>query len=392
MQAINHEILVWARETANLTREEAVKKLGIRDTKQYHAVDWLIALENGSVPPSRPMLVKMAKNYRRSLVTFYLDKPPKPANRGVDFRTLPHGFEDPTSKLLDALLRDLRVRQSMVRAVLEDEDDVENLSFVGANDISEGESSILKSLQDLLDVDIHQFRAPANPRAAFSQLRDNVERRGIFVLLKSNLGDYKTEIDAEIFRGFVIADEIAPFIVINEQDALPAWSFTLLHELVHLILGHTGISGPCGDNKIEQFCNHVASEFLLPIEELRLLGFHNALDFQTKVEIVDKFARKRHLSRRMVAHAAYRNSLIDQETNYELSKKFRNQRIKARNERKNTSESNDYAIHQHQIGHGLINLVHRMMTAGNLTATKAAKILGVKPQCIQVLFDHRSLR
>ncbi len=395
-EEINHEILVWARETANLTREEAVKKLGIRDTKQYCAVDRLIALENGSIVPSRPMLVKMAKNYRRSLLTFYLSKPPKLADRGVDYRTLPHGFEEPTSKFLDALLRDIRVRQSMVRAVLEDEDEVEILSFVGANDISEGESAILKSLKDLLDVDFHQFRAQINPRAAFSQLRDKAESRGIFVLLKSNLGNYRTKIDVKVFRGFVIADEIAPFIVINEQDAVPAWSFTLLHELVHLILGHTGISGSSGENKVEQFCNNVASEFLLPAEELNLLDIHNELDFQTKVETVNEFAQKRHLSRSMVAYAAFRNSLIDQGTYDELSSLFRNQWIKARENRRRSTTTeggpNYYVVYQHRIGHGLINLVHRMMTARSLTTTKAAKILGVKSQNIQALFDNSILR
>jgi hypothetical protein len=35
-----------------------------------------------------------------------------------------------------------------------------------------------------------------------------------------------------VFRGFAPADDLAPFIVINDND--PAHSFTLLHELVHI--------------------------------------------------------------------------------------------------------------------------------------------------------------
>ena len=57
------------------------------------------------------------------------------------------------------------------------------------------------------------------------------------------MGNYPSAIDVDVFRGFAIADNIAPFVVINDNDSIPAWSFTLLHEVVHLLLGQTGISG-----------------------------------------------------------------------------------------------------------------------------------------------------
>ena len=44
MPRINPEILVWARETAGLTPEEAVKKLGIADAHGVVAIDRLAAL------------------------------------------------------------------------------------------------------------------------------------------------------------------------------------------------------------------------------------------------------------------------------------------------------------------------------------------------------------
>ena len=55
------------------------------------------------------------------------------------------------------------------------------------------------------------------------------------------MGNYLSAIDVDVFRGFAIADDIAPFVVINDNDSVSAWSFTLLHELVHLLLGETGI-------------------------------------------------------------------------------------------------------------------------------------------------------
>ena len=89
MPKVKPEILSWARETAGLTLEEAVGKLKIHDAHGVAAEERLTALESGETEPTRQMLVKMAKQYRRPLVTFYLSTPPAKGDRGADFRTLP---------------------------------------------------------------------------------------------------------------------------------------------------------------------------------------------------------------------------------------------------------------------------------------------------------------
>ena len=72
MPQLNPAILSWARETAGLTREAAVGKLGLRDARGVAAIDRLAALESGEAVPTRAMLSKMAKQYRRPVLTFYL--------------------------------------------------------------------------------------------------------------------------------------------------------------------------------------------------------------------------------------------------------------------------------------------------------------------------------
>ena len=130
MPRVNPEILVWAREAAGPTQEVAAKKLGFQDTARSFAADKLAAIEYGQKEPSRPQLLKMASQYRRPLLTFYLSKPPAQVGLGVDFRTLPTDRPPHDEGLLDALVRDIRARQSMVRAVLEEEEE-EVLPFVG---------------------------------------------------------------------------------------------------------------------------------------------------------------------------------------------------------------------------------------------------------------------
>jgi len=76
MPTVNPDILVWARETAGLTLQGAVTKIGIKDAHGVAAVDRLAELERGEKEPTRPVLVKMAQHYRRPLLAFYLDAPP----------------------------------------------------------------------------------------------------------------------------------------------------------------------------------------------------------------------------------------------------------------------------------------------------------------------------
>ena len=79
-------------------------------------------------------------------------------------------------------------------------------------------------------------------------------------------------LSVEEFRGFAISDEYAPLIFINGKDSKNAQLFTLLHELVHVFLGRGGISGQDylngSENALEQYCNQVAAEYLVPAEEL----------------------------------------------------------------------------------------------------------------------------
>ena len=315
MPKVNHEILKWARETAGLSREEAVRKLSIRDARGMKAVDRLAALESGAAEPTRPTLVKMAGHYRRPLLTFYLSEPPRMGERDAGFRTLSSDQPSGAEALIDALIRDAHVRQSMVRAALEDEDEAEHLQFVGSRNMSDGQSSVLAALEDMLGVSAETFHAQPNASTAFNLLRTEVEGNGIFVLLKGDLGSYHTAIDTEVFRGFVIADEVAPFIVINDRDARPTWSFTLLHECVHLILGQSGMRSDWAENNVERFCDDVAGEFLLPTKVLELLGLSGTSQSDSLIEQrISEFAGDRNLSRSMVAYRAYRAGMIDRGT------------------------------------------------------------------------------
>ena len=396
MPKVNPAILVWARKAAGLTLEEAARKnQSLRDTRSASAADKLNALEYGMNEPSRPVLVEMARVYRRPLLTFYLSEPPEKGDRGADFRTLPAEHSAADDALLDTLVRDIRARQSMARTVLEDMEEAEQLGFIGSRRMEEGPAVVLEALRGLLDMELTAYRRQRNVTAAFKLLRESAEKAGVFVLLKGNLGTHHTDIvDTDIFRGFAIADNIAPFVIINHHDARSSWSFTLLHELTHLILGQTGISGARAENDIERFCDDIASEYLLPKEGSKSLAFSDNTNFEEIVEWINQFSNESKISRTMVAYKAWRGGGIDREMFNRLRSAFREQWLREREERREqarrrerTGGVNPYVTRRYQLGQSLVNLVRRAMSSGELTTSKAAKLLGVKPGQVGSLFD-----
>src|ERR1039458_6458187 len=88
MSAIQPRILTWARETAGLSVEDAAHTLGLASARGKTGLQRLESMELGEEEPSRPLIVRMAKVYRRPLLVFYLAEPPRRGDRGQDFRTL----------------------------------------------------------------------------------------------------------------------------------------------------------------------------------------------------------------------------------------------------------------------------------------------------------------
>lgn len=394
MPRVNPEILTWARETAGLSLADAVQRLGINEARGIAAVDRLASIEAGEREPSRSLLARMAKQYRRPLVTFYMSAPPRKGDRGEDFRNLPDRLRD-THGLVDALVRDVRARQNTVRAVLADEEEAEPLPFVASMSMRDGVGAVLSSIRRTIKLDLAEFRAQASPESAFALLRSRVEAAGVFVLLIGNLGSHHTAIDVETFRGFALSDNIAPFVVLNDQDARSAWSFTLVHELAHLWLGATGVSGGFAEAQIEKFCNDVASAFLLPANELALVQVDRKTDDDTAAKRIGDFARERHLSASMVAYNLFRADIITEAMWRTVSAWFlaqwRKSRDAQRERQKDSTGPDYYVVRRHRLGSALLNFVSRNMSDGALTPTKASQVLGVKPRSVAPLLNVAGL-
>ena len=390
MPTVNPDILRWARETAGLSLENAAQQIKLNAAHGASGADRLRAIEAGEQELSRSLLARMAERYRRPLITFYLPHPPAIGDRGEDFRRAPGAPPIDFDPRLDALLRDVRNRHEIVRTFLKEEE-AQPLAFVGSLAGSKSPAEIANAIIRTIEFDLREFRRARDARGAFAYLRAQLESAGIFVILIGNLGSYHTAIASTIFRGYSIAEALAPFIVINENDNDTSWSFTALHEAAHLWLGQTGISGATHTTRIEQICNDVAGRILLPRAEVDQLAFLADRPFESLLESISDVAKEVNVSRRMVAYQLLRADIIDGETYQCLCDRFREDWLRSRardaEARREESAVSFYTVRRHRLGPALIALAQRAIAGGDLPPTRAARLLGVKPTSVYPLLQ-----
>lgn len=127
-------------------------------------------------------------------------------------------------------------------------------------------------------------------RQLYLYIRNLAEAAGAFV-------HCFTGVDTEIVRGFAIYEDLMPIIGLNNDDRYPAKTFSIIHELVHLIKRSSAV---CNDmtNSLslqaeEVFCNAVAGAVLVPTVNLsRQLGeyTHDEIDLDVVSPLADKFS------------------------------------------------------------------------------------------------------
>jgi Zn-dependent peptidase ImmA (M78 family)/transcriptional regulator with XRE-family HTH domain len=379
MPHVNPQNLRWARETAALSVEEAAQRIGFRGDS---AVEKLRQIESGVLVPTRGHLDKMAKAYNRPLLALFMPAPPREGRGAHDLRMLP-ALNSSSEALLKAIVRDAHVRQAVLRNALED-DEAAAVPWVGSVQSRIGADRLAEAMQEATEFDLREFRAQRSIAGAFSVARSAVERLGIFVLLIGDLGHHSRKVGPDVFRGIALPDPIAPFIIINDNDSKSAWTFTLFHELAHIFIGESAISGYAADSDQERLCDDAASRILLRREDLGSVSTAGSLEQQ--IANISAVAHAWKVSRKMVAYNLLRANRIQAGIYRSLARRFDEDRLEYE-PRREGSRSDYYVVRTHRLGRTLIRTVDRMVASGALTPQKAALVLGVRPTAVSQLTE-----
>ena len=264
---VKPELLRWARERSGLTVETLSKNRSLAKLPQW---------ELGTRRPTLRQLEAFAKKTFTPAGFFFLSEPPADHSPIPDYRTIgSHGLgATPSPHLLDTIHLCQR-RQDWYREYARRMDD-DPLPFVASARLQDDCKTVASEMRERLHLDIEARKLFSTWTDALRQFIRRSEDLGVLVMVSGIVGsNTKRVLDPSEFRGFALVDSLAPLVFVNGRDTKAAQMFTLAHELAHIWLGQSGISEPQmnvlpgGLSSIEQWCNRVAAELLVPIDTVR---------------------------------------------------------------------------------------------------------------------------
>ncbi len=257
---IKPELLTWTRNRAKVTVEYAAKAAHVEaaDIERWEA---------GSDAPSLSQLRYLAAKYHFPLAVFYLPEPPADFAPLRDFRRLPDAQDGSISANLAFHIRTAYERRELALELHEDlRETVSGITLKAK--VSDDPEAVGQAIRTFLDVDAAAQRKAASQGRIFDFWRRKLEEHGILVFVISG-PHYSVEL--EEMRGFALAKDVLPVIVVNGKDYSQGGKcYTLFHELTHIMLGESAISNGTDFNstseeqRIERFCDAVAAAALMP--------------------------------------------------------------------------------------------------------------------------------
>ncbi len=261
---VKPHMLKWIREKSGFDLFSAARRIGINPERLK---EW----EEGSRKPTIKQAIKMAEIYQRPLSLFYLDDPPKDFQVALkDFRTLPAGLPGTYSPALLLEYRSAVSRRNLVMDLLDDST-AGNFSLLGSVSLQSDPEQIGQDIRQLLNIDWKTQKKWKNKSEALNWWRESIENLNVLVFHTNHQG---VTVELEEARGFSISEPRFPVIVLNSKDSNSGRIFTLVHELVHLMLNEGGVCD-CREHavskqmpQVEVFCNNTAGAVVVPFDIL----------------------------------------------------------------------------------------------------------------------------
>lgn len=257
---VNPELIRWVRKDAGLSVADVAKKAG---TREAIVQQW----EEGTLQPTVRQLRLLANAAKRPIAIFYLAEPPWRFTALRDFRRLPGQPAYEQSSSLRLAVRLACEKRQVALGLAADLDQVPPPLEVRAS-LGERVGDVARRIRTLLGVSVEEQQKWKGGYEALNNWRQAIQHKGVLIFQARG-------VEVDEMRGFSVADEPMPVIVLNTKDAPNGRVFTLLHEFCHLLLRKGGICDlrdrpprRPADDRIEVFCNAVAGETLVPRKEL----------------------------------------------------------------------------------------------------------------------------
>jgi Zn-dependent peptidase ImmA (M78 family) len=253
---INVDILTWAIARAGFDLHDFALKVP-------NTLDWV----NGDKKPTIKQLEDLSKKVFLPFGYFFLPEPPKETLPIPFYRTQNAQTDKVSINVYDTIIL-LKQRQDWLKEYLK-EADFEKLSYVGKFEQGVDIKLIVADIRQTLGLSENWAVFYNTWQDALDSLIQHVENIGIITMFNGIVeNNTHRTINVEECRGFVLVDDMAPFMFINNSDAKAAQLFTIVHELAHIWIGSSAGFDfrklEPASNSIELFCDKIAAEFLVP--------------------------------------------------------------------------------------------------------------------------------
>lgn len=256
---VSPEILRWAIDRSR-------RPVSAFEQKFPKLSAWL----RGEAKPTLKQLESFARSAHAPVGYFFLSQPPEEPLPLPDFRTIAGTqMSRPSADLLETLYT-CQLRQDWYRDFARANGE-QPLNFVGSARLSDSVPDTAARIRHRLGFDLDRRRQMPTWTEALRQFLAQADEAGVLVMVSGVVGaNTRRVLDPGEFRGFTLADPLAPLIFINGADTKAAQMFTLAHELAHVWLGRSALSDAEAKSEpaqeVERWCNRVAAELLVPLE------------------------------------------------------------------------------------------------------------------------------
>ncbi len=361
---VNREVLMWAIKRAGCTPEIIEKKLP-------KIQEWI----EGQSQPTFRQIEKLAKITRTPVGYFFLSEPPQERLDIPFYRTFEEHEDEPSVDLVDTI-KIIKRRQDWMRQYLI-ELGHSPLPYVHSADNNDKPKEIVNRIRDMLNIDKNWASGVRTWEDALKFLREAMTEKGIFVVFNGVVENNTTRnLDPEEFRGFVLSDNYAPFVFVNNKDSKAANMFTLAHELAHIFLGKSSIFDlrrmfPA-EEETEKFCDKIAAEFLVPEEALSKV-WSGAEDIGDNL---DRVARHFKVSVLVAARRALDLEYLTRSQFFQFYENYK--RDERREATKDKGRGDFYSNQNIRVGKRFFMAVNTALNENKITYKEAYQLTGLR--------------
>jgi Zn-dependent peptidase ImmA (M78 family) len=368
---VNTHMLTWAIARAGY-------ELPVFAEKFPKVLEWL----DGHKKPTVKQLEEFARRVYLPFGYLLLPQPPREQMPIPFFRTSGKKEDKIHLNVYDTILL-LQQRQHWLRDYLRD-NGFQRLPFVGAFRNSTDVAAIVADMRKALELPLNWASQFKTWQEAQDHLVQHIEDKGIITVFNGIVeNNTHRPIPVEECRGFVLVDDYAPFMFVNNADFKSAQMFTIVHELAHIWTGHSAGFDfrklqPAND-PVEVLCDRVAAEFLVPAQEFEAVWNQGPDNFSFA-------ARYFKVSEIVIARRALDTGKITRSRFMEFYEAYASREM-ARKENQN-SGGNFFATTRKRISVTFASHVNQAVKSGDLLYRDACKLTGLKGDTFEKFFSE----